>query len=230
MVTALLIVLLPGTAASAGPGRWSVSVHGALTTASKLFPNSNARDEFTRGTFSPIDAVFGVGADARGDFPGTGLRLGIGAEYITASVSSTVPNTATPIPVEDGYTAIPVELTGYFTIPVGGDRLDFYMGGGAGIYFGERKYSYAGVGAVTLDRSAIPGIHVLSGLEYLADGPFSVRAEVKFRSIQLETVQKFPVSAAVYGGTTVPLPQDAFTSRIQIDGMHVTLGVAFRIP
>lgn len=236
MLTTLLFIGLTGLTgldapfAAAGEHRLSVSVSGSFTTTSKLFPSPNARDELLRGTYSPIDGVFSFGIDARGSFTDYGLRLGLGAEYVSASVTSSVPNTSVNIPVEDGYTAIPVELTGYFTIPVGGERFDFYMGGGAGVYLGERRYRYAGVSAVTLDRSVIPGIHVLSGLEYLVDERFSLRMEIKFRSVQLETVQKFPVSAAVYGGTAVPLPQDAFTSRIQVDGMHLSLGIAWRIP
>ncbi|HLF15658.1 MAG TPA: hypothetical protein VI932_12305 [Bacteroidota bacterium] len=229
----LIVMLLFGVpAAHAGGGthRYSVSISGSLTTSSKLFLNPNARDELIRGSFSPINSVFSFGADARRDLPALGLRIGLGAEYISRTIISAVPNSPNTIPIEDGYSAVPVELTGYFSIPVGGESFDFYMGGGGGIYFGERTYRYAGVDAVTLDRSIMPGIHVLTGLEYLVDGRFSMRTELKFRNVQLETVQKFPVFSTVYEGTTVPLPQDDFTSRIQIDGMHISLGLVYRIP
>lgn len=214
--------------AGAGEHRISVSLSGSLTTESKIFPNPNARDELIRGGFSPVDAVPGFGADVRGDLFPSGPRFGFSAEYVRRTISGSVPNSNPAIPVEDGFSAVPLELTAYFTIPVGGERFDFYMGGGAGLYFGERSYRYAGVAARTLSRSVSPGIHVLTGLEYLVGGRFALRTELKFRNVQLETVQEFPVTTTVYNGTTVPLPQDDFTSRIQIDGMNVSLGVAYR--
>ncbi len=225
------IVFLAGAvpaAAGAGEHRISISLSGSLTTESKIFPNPNARDELIRGGFSPVKTVPGIGADVRGDLFSSGPRFGLSAEYIRRTVAGAVPNSTPAIPVEDGFSALPIELTAYFTIPVGGERFDFYMGGGAGLYFGERYYRYAGVPAQTLSRSASPGIHVLTGLEYLVGGRISLRTELKFRNVQLETVQKFPVTTTIYDGTTVPLPQDEFTSRIQIDGMNVLLGVAYR--
>jgi hypothetical protein len=101
------------------------------------------------------------------------------------------------------------------------------MGGGAGIYFGERRYTYAGVGAVTVGRHVSTGIHVLTGLEYAMTGRFSLRTELKFRSVQLETVQEFPDPVTVYDGTTVPLPSGLLSSRIQVDGMQFSLGVVY---
>jgi hypothetical protein len=225
----MLVVLLCLSApdARAGEHRWSVSLYGDLITASKLFPNPNARDDIIRGSFSPIDPVYGLGADLRCDVPALGVMLGLGAEYIAGSFTSAVPNTQVPIPIEDGYLAVPVELTGYFTIPVGGERVGITMGGGAGVYFGERRYRYAGVDAVTLDRHVTPGIHVLTGVEYRVDERFSLRTEIKFRNAQLETDQEFPAASAVYEGVTVPLPQGRFSSRVQVDGMHLSLGVVY---
>ncbi len=224
---AFLAGLLP-TESGAGEHRISVSLSGSLTTESKIFPNPHARDELIRGGFSPVNSVLGFGADVRGNLFPSGPRIGFAAEYIRRTVEGAVPNSTARIPIEDGYSAIPLELTAYFAIPVGGDRFDFYMGGGAGVYFGERNYRYAGVGAQTLRRSVSPGIHILTGLEYLIGARISLRTELKFRNVQLETVQKFPVATTIYDGTTVPLPQDDVTSRIQIDGMNVSLGVAYR--
>ncbi len=229
MIIVSFIGIPAGDAAAAGY-RFSMSLSGSFTSSSKLFANPHARDDVIRGIFSPINSVFGVGADIRGDFPVSGLRLGLGAEYLSRSVSSTVPHASVTIPVEDGFSAIPVELTGYFTIPIGGDRLDFYMGGGAGVYFGERSYTYAGVTAVTLERNLSSGIHVLTGLEYQVESRVALRTEFKFRTIQLESVQRFPSPSTVYGGVTVPLPQGDIASRIQIDGMQFSLGVAYRFP
>ena len=61
MIVCCLLLGCISLRAPAGEDRWSVSLFGTLTTASKLFPNPNARDEFRRGEFSPINASFSVG-------------------------------------------------------------------------------------------------------------------------------------------------------------------------
>ena len=232
-VRVMIIVSLfaiDGPDACAAGFRFSTSLSGSITSSSKLFANPHARDDVIRGLFSPINSVFGIGADARVEIPMTGLKLGLGAEYLSTTVAGTVPNASITIPVEDGYYAIPVELTAYFSIPIGGEKFDFYMGGGAGIYFGERVYRYAGVGAETIGKNLSPGIHILTGLEYLVGPGLAIRTEFKFRTVQLESVQEFPTFSTVYGGATVPLPQGEIVSRVQIDGMQFSLGVAYRFP
>ncbi|HLB01300.1 MAG TPA: hypothetical protein VJO14_07935 [Bacteroidota bacterium] len=228
LLCALTLVFSPQT--RAGEYNLSVSAFGTLTTSSKLFPNPNARDDFLRGSFSPMNTIFSLGADIRGNVPPLGIRIGLSSELISRNVTSSVPNTGGTIPIEDGYTAVPVELTGYFRIPVGGESLDFYMGGGGGVYLGGRRYRYAGVEAGTLDRSLNFGIHVLSGLEVRLAGRFALRTELKFRNIQLETSQRFSAAVAVYRETTVPLPQEILRSRIQIDGMNLVAGIVYRLP
>lgn len=227
LICCLLILQLAAVPSRAGDRPWSVSILSSITTSSKLFTNPNARDEFLRGEYSPIDGVPGLGADVRTEFPSIGLVLGVSVEYLRKHTPGSVPNAPSPIPVEDGYTAVPVELTGYFRIPVGGSAVDFYIGGGMGAYFGERDYRYAGVRAVTLSRKFNTGIHVLSGVEYRLTGSLGLRSELKFRTVELESVQSFPGQATVWNGTTVPLPAEPQPSRIQTDGMNLSLAVVY---
>jgi len=224
------LVLLSGANVRAGEHRLAASLFGTLTTSSKLFPNRNAVDDFTRGAYSPIDAVFSIGADVRGDIPALGLRVGVSSEYISSSVAGSVPNSGGTIPIEDGYRAVPVELSGYFRIPVGGESVDFYMGGGGGLYFGARRYVYAGVEPETISNPVNFGIHVLSGVEFLLSGRVGLRTELKFRNVQLETSQRFTRPSTVFNDTTVPLPQETLNSRIQIDGMNIVVGLVYRLP
>ena len=228
----LLTLGIPSAAlpSQGGGGGVSASAFGSITTASKLFANPNARDEIIRGTYTPIDPAWGAGVDLRAALPSFGLTFGLSAEYLTGSVTSSAPNTVPAVPIEDGYAAIPVELSAYFSIPVGGEQVNFYLGGGMGVYLGERKYTYAGVEARTIDRNIQPGIQVLTGIEYALGDALALRSEIKFRNVQLETTQEFPAPSTVFGGTTVPLPQGPFTSRVQVDGMNLTLGVVWRIP
>lgn len=207
--------------------RYSVWAFGSLTTSSKVFYNSDDPDQFLRGRFFSIDNVISGGIDIRRNLEPLGLQIGLGIEYLSTSERFDVPDGAQTIPVSDGFTALPVELSGYFTIPIGSEKLLFYMGGGGGVYIGSRQYTYAEVRAETIRRSLGVGIHIVSGAEYRFSGSVAIRSEIKFRDVQFETTNRFPKSTAVIGNRVVILPQESLSSRINIDGMNLALGIAF---
>ena len=206
----------------------SISVSSSLITSSKLFHHPDDADELLRSEFLPLNTIFSVGIDVRRTIEALRIQIGVSAEYVRKSDVFYLPaSDSKVIPVRDGFVALPIELSGYFTIPVGTDNFHIYMGGGAGIYFGKRTYEYAGVEAATIERTTGYGIHILSGMEYTANAAISIRSELKFRDIQFETVNKFQKDATTYNGSTLLLDQEPLTSRINIDGMTVNLGLVF---
>ena len=206
---------------------FTVSIGGLLSTSSELFPHSNDPDENIRGQFLPLDDLFGISIDIRRQFDDLGVQLGLSIEYISKTESYVLPIThSTSVPLTDGFTAVPIELSAYFVIPIGDETLQLYMGGGGGLYIGNRNYTIANVTAPTVGRTAQVGIHVLGGAQYLLSPLVSLRSEVKFRDVQFETVNRFQQPNANYHGTTVALDQQPLASRISINGMTVTLGVA----
>jgi hypothetical protein len=222
----LLLIILCGSAeVSAQDNLYCVSIFGSLTTSSKLFPHPQDSDELRRGQFLPLDNIFSGGIDIRRSFPEIRIQAGFSIEYLTRSYESSVGTIST----RDGYTAIPIELTGYFHIPVGTPTLLFYMGGGIGLYIGSRNYEYAGVSAPTINRTAGAGIHVLSGLEYDFFSRLALRSEVKFRDIQFETTNQFRTDTAFFGNQVLPIDQTPFTSRVHIDGIMLAFGIVFHI-
>lgn len=204
-----------------------ISLYGTFTTSSKLFGHPNDPDETLRSEFLPINDIFSAGIDYRRSLESIHLEIGLSVEIITKSVDLSGGDSATIVPAQDGFTAVPIELSGYFIIPIGTERLHFYMGGGGGVYFGTRRYSEAGVEAVTVERNTGFGIHILSGAEYAFASRLSVRSEVKFRDIQFQTVNRFIQSTITYGGSTVTLDQSPLQSRIAIDGMMLSAGLVF---
>jgi opacity protein-like surface antigen len=225
-----MVLLALGAFAAPGAAQdrpMSIALTGSYTTSSKIFFHPNEPDVFLAGQYSPIDHVAGLGIDVRRAFaPGT-IALGLSAEYIDRKASSSVPVNGVEVPVEDGFRAFPVELTGYCILPVGTAWLQVYMGGGGGLYFGERRYVYAGVPSRVDERSATAGIHVLGGLDWKLTELLSLRTEVRFRDVQLSTVNRFAAASATVPGGTVPLPQDPLVSRVNIDGMSLSAGLAY---
>ncbi len=224
MVTALL---LGAAGASAQDYPNQLALYGTFTTSSKLFGHPNDPDETLRSEFLPLNDIFSAGIDYRRSIQSIHLELGIGVEVLSKSARLSGGDSATVVPAEDGFTAIPIELSGYFQIPIGTERLHFYMGGGIGVYFGTRHYSEAGIDALTVERNSGFGIHILSGIDVSLSQRLSIRSEVKFRDIQFQTVNRFTESAVTYNGTNVALDQQPLESRIAIDGMTLNAGLVF---
>lgn len=207
----------------------SVELFGTFIGSSKLFHHPEDSDELVRSQFLPLNDIFSAGVDVRHIIEDLRIQVGVSVEYISKTDVISIPlSSSGSVPVRDGFTAIPVELSGYFFIPLGDEKLRFYMGGGGGAYFGTRRYTFAGAEAVPVERNIGYGIHVLSGAQYALGEAVSLRSELKFRDVQFETTNRFEQLSATYLGRTILLDQTPLRSRINIDGMTLTLGLVFR--
>ncbi|TAK57550.1 MAG: hypothetical protein EPO24_09785 [Bacteroidetes bacterium] len=207
---------------------YTVSIHGSITTSSRLFFNPYDADEISRNQSLPINGVWGIGIDFRRTLKGNSLYIGLSAEYLKVRERLEIQDSNGAIVIaDDGYVAFPVELTGYFCIPFNSESFRMYMGGGVGAYFGERLYAYASFVSQVVERKPGFGIHVLSGFEVDLLPFLVLRSEVKFREVQFESTNVFPQPTYVSG---TPLPNDnlPFRSRISIDGILVNAGIAYR--
>lgn len=208
---------------------YSVTAFGSFTTSSKLFRHSDATDEITRGQFLPLDNIFSAGVELRRNIGGLRAQIGLSFEYISKSNLVTDPLPSIALPVADGFSVFPIELTGYFIIPFSGERVQLFMGGGVGAYIGFRTYEYAGEKAVVAEHKPGFGIHVVSGIEYQLTDLLSLRGMLKFRDVQFESVNRFTQTSVNYNGTTVNLPRDPLNSRMNIDGMITILGLVVHL-
>ncbi len=77
--------------------------------------------------------------------------------------------------------AMPVEMSAIFNIPYFTEGLNVYLGGGAGVYFGNWKRRVFGVDTETLSKKPGFSFHVLSGIQYSFMRNISAGFEVKFR-------------------------------------------------
>ncbi len=224
LIIAGVFVLAPTIRAE---GRYfSIAVKGSLTTTSQLFPNPNSPDEVQRAQFISLKDIWGIGVEVRYRFPETDLALALSADYLRTTQRSSIRLSGNrTIPVDDGYRVIPVELTGYFLIPLSGETIGVYMGGGGGAYFGRRVYRIGSVEAPSTNHGVGFGIHVLSGVSYRFTDMISAVAEMKFRDLQFTSVNQFSSSTIRYGSTVVPVSTLPFESRVHTDGIVFQLGI-----
>jgi hypothetical protein len=209
----------------------SITVKGFYTTTSRLFNNLDGPDEIARSRHNTLDHIFGYGIDVRHYIPGLQITIGASVEYLEKSgdffTAFTSGDDIYYIPTIDGYRVIPIELTGFFTVPFSSDRLKFYIGGGAGLYLGERSFGIGDVEAEPVGTSSYPGIHVLSGIDYYIFPRTSLRAELKFRDPDIKTKNRFERPTVIYNDEEFPLPEGNVNGRINVDGMVFMLGVVF---
>ncbi|HTO94776.1 MAG TPA: hypothetical protein VMM80_10370, partial [Bacteroidota bacterium] len=133
----------------------------------------------------------------------------------------------TLIPTKDGYTAFTVELTGYFILPLSGQRFGVYMGGGGGMYFGRREYSLAGVEAASIDNTPGFAIHVVGGISYMFLDGLQGSFEMKFRDLQFTSVNAFRSPAIRFEDTIINVGTTPFRSRVETDGIVFNLGLSY---
>ncbi|HTY60542.1 MAG TPA: hypothetical protein VMF59_17085 [Bacteroidota bacterium] len=209
----------------AGDGPFSVILKGNLTTSSLIYVTPDASDPVAQGNTFDLTGTFGYGAEIRYRFPETSLALGFSADYIRSRGTGSL--NGTRIPIEDGYTAIPVELTGYFIIPLSGEYFGVFMGGGAGMYFGSRRYVLAGVEAPSVQNTPGFAIHVLGGISYRFLNSFQGVFEMKFRDLQFQSVNQFASRVIRYQDTVINVSTAPFNSRVETDGIIFQIGIAF---
>ena len=226
LIVAVLLAV-PWHETQAQGRNFSLALKGSLTTGSQIFPHPTSRDEFERAEFFPVKDILGYGIEFRYRFPESDLAIALSADYLRKVNSSLRRiSSSVSVPEEDGYRVLPVELTGYFLIPISGEKIGVYMGGGVVTYFGRRIYRFANVEASTIDAGNGFGIHVLTGLSWRFNELFSVNAEMKFRDLQFTSTNQFGAKQVVFGQTLLNVPQVG-DSRIHTDGMIFQIGAVF---
>jgi hypothetical protein len=228
LVCAALTGLLLISTLHAQEKRFSVAARANITTGSQLFFNPNAIDPIDRAQYYALKDIWGVGGEFRYHIPETDLVIGISVEYLHTSTGRDIRVSSTRyFTEEDGYRVVPIELTGYFLIPISGPTLGIYMGGGGGAYFGRRTFKRAGVEAESAELGHGLGIHVLGGVSYRFTDYLALNGEMKFRDLQFTTANRFTVASTTFNGMVVPLPTDRFESRIHTDGIVFQLAAVF---
>jgi len=223
-------VLVGISSAAAQPEGLSAIVWGTFTTSSEIFPNPGSPDPVKRSQSFLVDGSFGGGAELRYRIPGSLLALGVSLEYQKATLATDLAVAfRNDIPVNDGYRAIPLELTGYFIIPFSTRTVQVFMGGGAGLYFGERTYQLAGVTAPVVESSPGFGIHVVAGVGYAVTEQLSLIGGMKFRDLQFTSVNAFSSPTVTYNGAALNVGTTPFESRIHTDGIVFQLGAAYTL-
>lgn len=205
------------------------SVEFVSSASIQLYPNS--KDLFLKALNEELSGGYGYAISFRKKLFRQDLSFGISMEYLNIfdnELTQTFENDTTRVKVRvtEELWVLPVEFTGYFNIPKFTDEMNIYLGGGLGIYFGDRKRTVSNIQSKTISKNADFSFIILSGMEILFTEHISGVFEMRFRQGQYSVISEYPVSTINVKGIEFPLEQN-LNSDIYVDGLKLTLGIAY---
>ena len=208
---------------------FGIALNYSITTSSRLYLFPNAQDPILRNQNIEMDGAKSYGIDIRYKISEP-LIIGLSAEYLKNtknhgefSVGGFLIN------VDDGFELIPVELTLYYLVPFSTEKFKFYMGGGAGLYFGRHIRNFSDVSVSDIGSDAAYGIQVATGMDYIANEFISLRAEMRFRDPEFDMKSKYSKQIFEHQGRSLLLARETFETKANVDGITFLVGIVFRL-
>lgn len=206
---------------------FSVSVYGEYVSSAELFDNINSPDVFLRDLSVEMTGGYGYGGEITysPNIYNLGVSFYLSSEYLKVKddglMATDVLNDTTIIRgrFTEEFSVVPVEAGLKWTLPFGGDFFRFYIGGGAGMYFGSRTRTIAGVSSVPVNSTPGFSLNILTGAEYYFGRNLSLDFAFKFRDGSFETEDKFMSPVPVFG--------TELHSRINVDGVRLSVGIRY---
>ncbi len=197
-----------------------------FTTSSKLFLNPNASNVLEQNQYNSLGSFTNYSFDIRYRFS-ENIIFGLDVEYLKHSKKGRYLNSPRFI-VDDGFIIYPIELSIYYFIPFSTEDFKFFMGGGFGLYPGERTRKFGDIKYVDVDSEIGYGIQASTGMEYILFKNISFRGEIRFRDPDLKVTNKYNDKIVHYNGSTYNVNTNDSESRINVDGITFRIGVAFQ--
>jgi outer membrane protein W len=208
-----------------------IAINMVYTTSAEVFLNPNSSNPEVRNNSTTFEDIWSPALDIRYRFSKEFL-LGLNVEYI--SRTSVEPNLTAFIgsqvfifEVEDGFRVVPIELTAYYHFPFSTEDFKFMMGGGLGYYIGEFVRKFQDVDLEITQRKFSLGLHVAASMDYMIIENLAARFEMKFRNPQYTVTSKYSKPEVIYQGNVIELPENAFDTKVDIDGLTFILGFVF---
>jgi hypothetical protein len=160
------------------------------------------------------------------------LFLGITVEYIKIQDNDAIlvlegDSSVARVKLAESISAYPVELTAYFNVPSFQENLNIYLGGGLGIYTGDRVRKLQNFQSETISKSFGLSLVVLSGIEYFFEKNFMSFMELRFREGEYDVRSRFPLSFITVNGASYSLGKE-MNSKVFLDGLKVSFGLGYR--
>ena len=233
IIAFLSIFLSSHTYAQFSTGKLGIAVNAVYTTSVDIFLNPNSSNSEVRNKSYTLENIWNLGLDIRYRFTNEFI-LGLNIEYMkkTAAVpnlTAFVGNQVFVFEVEDGFSAVPIELTAHYYFPFSTEDFKFMMGGGVGYYIGEFIRKFQEVELEITQRKFALGLHVSASMDYIIIENLSARFEMKFRNPQFTITSKYSQTEVTYQGNVIQLPENPFDTKVDINGLTFIFGLVVNI-
>ncbi len=193
--------------------------------------NPFSADLSKRTQTEELSGGYGYGLTIRKKMFRDDITFGISAEYMKIKDRELVQllnndSSTVRVRVSEELTVIPLEFTGYFDLPDFSENLRIFLGGGVGVYFGDRKRSILNVSSSTISKKIGFSLVVLSGMEYKISDEISGVFEIKFREAEYKVKSEFPVSGIVINNVNYEFDKELY-SKIFVDGLKLSFGISY---
>lgn len=207
--------------------RFSVSVYALRVSSAELMDNIYSEEPLLRDLSTELAGGYGYGGEITFNprIYDLGLIFYISSEYLKIKddglVASELINDSTVLRARyiEEFSIIPFEAGLLWNLPVATDKFKIYIGGGGGIYFGERKRTIAGISTERVSTKPGFSLNVLSGVEYFVGRNLSLDFKFKFREGSFESEDKFTQNVPIFNRT--------INSRIIVDGVRLSAGIRY---
>ncbi len=233
IIVFLSIFFSAHTIAQFSTAKLGIAVNAVYTTSVDIFLNPNSSNSEVRNKSFTLENIWNPGIDIRYRFTNEFI-LGLNIEYMkkTATVpnlTAFVGNQVFVFEVEDGFSAVPIELTAHYYFPFSTEDFKFMMGGGVGYYIGEFIRKFQEVELEITQRKFALGLHVSASIDYIIIENLSARFEMKFRNPQYTITSKYSQTEVTYQGNVIQLPENPFDTKVDINGLTFIFGLVVNI-
>lgn len=227
-------ILFSQSSAPRAPFFSDVILSGSLNYVSsatiQLAPFSS--DLVERNSSLDISGGYGYSFSIRTKLFRNDLFFGVTAEFIRIQDNNAIltlegDTSIARIKLSETITAYPVEFTAYFNVPSFQENLNIYLGGGVGLYSGDRKRKILNFESETISKTFGLSLVVLSGIEYYFEKNFMSFMELRFRDGEYDVKSKFPINSLNINGISYSLGSE-MNSKIFLDGLKVSIGLGYR--
>lgn len=214
-------------------GNVGIAVNAVYTTSAEIYLNPNSSNSEVRNKSFTLENIWNPGIDIRYRFTNEFI-LGLNLEYVkktayAPNLTAFIGNQVFVFEVEDGYSAVPIELTAHYFFPFSTEDFKFMMGGGLGYYIGEFVRKFQEVELEITQRKFALGFHVSASMDYIIIENLSARFEMKFRNPQYTVSSKYSETEVMFEGNVIELPENAFDTKVDIDGLTFVFGLVLNI-
>ncbi len=216
-----------------GSGRLTLQVYATYVSAAELQNNIKSNISFLRDASIELKGGYGYGAEItfNPNISNFDVLFYLSSEYLKVKDDGLVirfenDSATNTVRFTEEYNMIPLEAGLKWNLPVSTDRFRIFIGGGAGIYFGNRTRSVGPFSTSPISRKAGLSMNVLAGLEYFIERNLSLDFEFKFREASFESQDRFDVDYITINGNIYSMDNPVY-SRLLIDGTRLSAGIKY---